>query len=142
MAKKFPSKISKHESHRLLALEQMELAELALDSRNYNASIGCSHMALELIMKSAIYKAGGVPPTSSVKGHDLLEISKVKIGNRKFLHSAICSDVTILPLWLIVYNRWDTSKRYEYLELDPLEMDDLISKYRRVFIWIKSKFVD
>lgn len=142
MIKNSASTISKHEAHRLLALEQIEMAQLALDSKNFNAAIGCSHMALELVMKSAIYKAGGMPPTSAVKGHDLLEISKVKIGKKKFLHSAMIADRTIHPLWLIIYNRWDTNKRYEYLELDPLEMDELISNYRRVFAWIRTKFVD
>ena len=126
----------------MLALEHKQTAEQALDARNFNAAISEAHLALELIMKSAIYKAGGIPPTSSKKGHDLVEISKTLVSGRKFLHRAINANNTMLPLWLTIYNRWDTSKRYQFLETDPLEMEELIGKYNRLFTWIRIEFVD
>jgi HEPN domain-containing protein len=130
------------ENHRLLALEKLRLAEMAIDEDLYNACIENCHFALELIMKAAIYKAGGTPPTSSKKGHDLLEISKVKINGVKFLHKKILSTRTVLPLWLKIYNRWDTDQRYQYHNIDPLEMDSLFDAYRGVFKWIENNYVD
>jgi HEPN domain-containing protein len=134
--------MTKFEEHRLLALEKLRLAEVAIDEQLYNACIENCHFALELIMKAAIYKAGGMPPTSAKKGHDLLEISKVKIGGVKYLHKKIMSTRTVLQLWLKIYNRWDTSKRYQYLEIDPLEMDSIFDAYRGVFKWIENNYVD
>ena len=130
------------EEHRLLALEKLRLAEMAITEGLYNACMENCHFALELIMKAAIYKAGGTPPTSSQKGHDLLEISMVKIDGMKFLHKKLMSTRTVVQLWLTIYNRWDTKQRYQYLEIDPLEIDDVFDAYRGVFKWIESNYVD
>lgn len=134
--------MNQFEEHRLLALEKLRLAELAIDEQLYNACIENCHFAVELIMKAAIYKAGGTPPATSKKGHDLLEISKTKIDGIKFLHKKILATKTVLHLWLRIYNRWDTSKRYQYLTIDYLEIDSLFDAYRGVFKWIENNYVD
>ncbi len=80
MAKKT---LSIHEEHRLLALERHQVAKHAFSQGWNNSVLDDYHMSMELIMKSAIYKHGGKPPTSSVKGHDLVEISKSTICGQR-----------------------------------------------------------
>jgi len=138
--------VPNYEQLRRLAIERHEIAKHALSQKWYNSAMGDYHMSLELLMKSAVYKHGGTPPTSSVKGHDLVEISKASIvgapRGMKNLHKAITADRTVVTLWTNINSAWDTSKRYKYLQLDPLDIDDLADAYERIFVWILTNYVE
>lgn len=83
---------------RELALENLQTANLALENELFNTALENCHYALEKIIKSAIYKEGGNPPTSGQKGHNLVEIANTRVNGRKYLHSAIKSDRNMLRL--------------------------------------------
>lgn len=55
------------------------------DDALYEQAIMNYHFGVEMIMKAAIYKAGGVPPTSGANGYNLLRKTSVEVGNKKFL---------------------------------------------------------
>jgi HEPN domain-containing protein len=120
------------------------LAEITLSSEEglENTVLENCHFALELMMKAAVIKAGGTPPETGQKGHDLLEISKVRIDGVKFLHSKIRSTRYICENWTTIYNRWNTSYRYQYLDLDTDDIGEFFEAYKRVIKWIENNFVN
>lgn len=134
--------MSKFEDYRLLALEKLRIAEISLDENMYNSCMENCHFSVELIMKSALYKAGGNPPTTSRKGHNLLEISKTKVDGVKLFHSKIRSTRNVRLLWAKIHSKWDTSMRYRDLGIGHEEMEELYRAYRGVFKWIQNNYVD
>ena len=133
-----------HEVHRLKAIEHFLMAERALDSDEplYDQAIMNCHFGSEMIMKAAIYKAGGIPPTSGADGHNLLKIAQVKIHNKKILHMAMNNHRFILPFWHKIVGAWDTNKRYEFMGLSESDYDDLYEAYTRFYQWIKIELVE
>lgn len=91
------------------------MADRALDSDEplYDQAIMNCHFGTEMIMKAAIYKVGGTPPTGGADGHNLLKIAQVKVHNKKLLHGAMNRHRFILPFWHKIVGAWDTNKRYE-----------------------------
>lgn len=127
---------------RELALENLQTANLALDNKLYNTALENCHYALEKIMKSAIYKEGGTPPTSGHKGHDLVEIANTKINGRKYLHNKIKSNSNMLKYWTEVGSFWKTHHRYEKLNIDAFDMDDMFDAYEGLVRWIDKNLID
>lgn len=140
--------LSIHEVHRLKAIEHFIMAERAMtpdfDGQKplYEQAIMNCHFGTEMIMKAAIYKAGGTPPTSGPAGHNLFKIAKTKVDNRKLLHRAINSNGFIIPFWHKIVGAWDTDKRYEFMGLSESDYDDLYEAYTRFYQWIKRKFLE
>ena len=137
-----------HEVHRLKAIEHFIMAERAMASEGegqeplYEQAIMNCHFCVEMIMKAAIYKEGGTPPTSGADGHNLLKIANTRIQGKKYLHSAIVSNRFIVPFWHKIVGAWSTDKRYEFMTLSELDYDDLFEAYRRFYQWIKTQFVE
>jgi hypothetical protein len=135
-----------HEVHRLKAIDHFTMAERAMDTDDgealYEQAIMNCHFGVEMIMKAAIYKAGGVPPTSGANGHNLLKIASTKVGNRKFLQGKINSNRSMLPMWGKIHSAWDTNKRYSFMDLPELDYEELYEAYRRFYQWIKVTFVE
>jgi hypothetical protein len=127
---------------RELALENLQTAELALEKKLYNTSLENCHYALEKIMKSAIYKEGGNPPTSGQRGHDLVEIANTKVNGRKYLHNKIKSNSIMLKYYTQVGSFWKTHQRYEKLNIDPFDMDEMFDAYEGLVRWIDKNLVD
>lgn len=130
-----------YEQLRLLALERKMIAVRSHADGLYNSAMGDFHMAVELIMKSAVYKNGGTPPTSARKGHDLVEIAMSTLSGMENLHSSILSSGNS-EKWTNINSAWDTSKRYQYFEFDPLDADELATSYERIFEWILINYVE
>ena len=124
------------------SLEDVEMARMAMECEFYDSAMERCHFALEKIMKAAIIKAGGRPPSKGPAGHNLLKLANVKINNRKFIHSAIISQRTILVSWHKIHSRWNTDLRYSSMDLHPLDYDDLYESYKRVYQWIRVTYVD
>lgn len=127
---------------RELALENLQTANLALENELFNTALENGHYALEKIMKSAIYKAGGQPPSSGQKGHDLVEIANTRVNGRKHLYNAIKSNGTMLKYWTQVSSFWKTHQRYEKLDIDPLDMDEIFDAYEGLVRWIDKNLID
>jgi HEPN domain-containing protein len=127
---------------RELALENLQTANLALENELFNTALENCHYALEKIMKSAIYKEGGNPPTTGQKGHNLVEIANTRVNGRKYLHNAIKSDRNMLRYWTQVSSFWKTHHRYEKLNIDPLDMDDIFDAYEGLVRWIDKNLID
>lgn len=127
---------------RELALENLQTANLALENKLFNTALENCHYALEKIMKSAIYKEGGVPPTSGQKGHDLVEIANTKVSGRKYLYNEIKSNSLMLKYWTQVSSFWKTHQRYEKLNINPDDMDDIFDSYEGLVRWIDKNLID
>lgn len=127
---------------RELALENLQTANLALENELFNTALENCHYALEKIMKSAIYKEGGVPPTSGSRGHDLVVIADTLIGGRKYLYNKIKSNGLMLKYWTQVRSFWATHQRYEKLSIDPLDMDEIFDAYEGLVRWIDKNLID
>lgn len=123
-------------------MENLQTANLALDNELFNTALENCHFALEKIMKSAIYKEGGTPPTSGQKGHNLVEVANTRVNGRKFLHNAIKSDRNMLRYWTQVSSFWKTHHRYEKLKIDPLDMDEIFDAYEGLVRWIDRNLID
>lgn len=136
--------IAIHEVHRLKAIEHFIMAERALDGEEplYEQAIMNCHFGTEMIMKAALYKAGGSPPTSGSEGHNLLKIAQTRVKNKKILHDAMNKNRFILPFWHKIMSAWDTNKRYEFMELPEADYDDLYEAYTRFYQWIKTELVE
>jgi HEPN domain-containing protein len=130
-----------YEQLRLLAIERRLIAQRAFEEEMYNSAIGDYHMAVELIMKSAVYKNGGTPPASSRRGHDLVEISISMLPDMENLHTSILSSGNT-EKWTNINSAWDTGKRYQYFEFDPLDADEFATSYERIFEWVLTNFVE
>lgn len=127
---------------RELALENLQTANLAVENELFNTALENCHYALEKIMKSAIYKEGGTPPSSGQKGHDLVKIANTRINGRKYLHNAIKTNRNMLKYWSQVSSFWKTHHRYEKLNIDPLDMDDIFNAYEGLVRWIDKNLID
>lgn len=127
---------------RELALENLQTANLAFENKLFNTALENCHYALEKIMKSVIYKAGGLPPTSGLKGHDLVEIANTRVKGRKLLHNRIRSNPSMLKYWTQVSSFWKTTQRYEKLNIDPLDMDEMFDAYEGLVRWIDKNLID
>ncbi|OFZ25780.1 MAG: hypothetical protein A2381_03415 [Bdellovibrionales bacterium RIFOXYB1_FULL_37_110] len=138
-------RIAIYEVHKIKAIEHFLMAEKAINHEVnplYEQMVMNCHMGVEMIMKAAIYKFGGIPPTHGPEGHNLLKIASTKIGKRKLLLDAINSTGFIQPLWHKIVSAWNINKRYEFMGLSPLDYDDLYEAYERFYRWIVAKFVD
>ena len=127
---------------RELALENLQTAGLALENCLYNTALENCHFALEKIMKSAIYKEGGNPPTSGSKGHDLVQIANTKINNRKYLHNKIKSHRVMLQYWTEVSSFWKIHQRYEKISIDEDDIEKMFDAYEGLVKWIDKNLVD
>jgi hypothetical protein len=135
------SDLPEYEVLRIKAIERFQMAELALNNSEgtdplYEQMVENCHFGLELIMKALIAKEGSVYP----RVHNLLILSNHRIAGVKFLHNKLTSDRNMLPLWLKISVLWDTNKRYEFLDADPMDYDDYYDAYYRIYKWMLNKF--
>lgn len=121
-------------------------AESLASDRIWQNALEQAHFSVEIAMKAAIAKAGYVPyPDSGTKGHSLVELTKCQIGKyKKTLGKAVREDRSIRPIFNEVLSAaaWQMHYRYEKHPLDPASIEDLLDKYRRIYLWVTSNYVD
>ncbi len=131
------NKLPEYEQLRLKAIERHELAMTIMSppggqEPSYDLMMENCHYSVELIMKALINKETSSHPQT----HNLIDLSNHKVRNVKFLHSLINKDRNIKILWLKICSMWDTSDRYAFMELDPLDFDEFFDAYTRVYKWM------
>ena len=120
------------------AIDYHEAANKLLPHNLFQNAIEQAHLSLELIMKAAIIKAGGTPPRS----HDLVHIAETKIKGKKFLIKNIKTSRHIRNSFSAVFSAWSMHDRYRRLPQDPYDAEQLIESYEKVYVWIRTNFVD
>lgn len=126
------------------ALGYHKSASVLLDQGLAKNALEQSHFSVEIVMKAAIAKAGvDKYPGSSKKGHDLVEIARCKIDQRKSLHQAVQADKGIRPTFNEVLSgaAWQMHHRYSKHPLDEASMRQLVEKYGRIYKWIEKNYL-
>lgn len=130
--------MSNHEVLRQRSIEDIESASILMDNQKYDQAIELCHFAIEKIMKAALEKQELSYPFT----HDLNLLANIKFQGRKFLLGRIKRNPTMLKYWELVHGRWNINLRYGFMNLDPLDYDELFEAYRGLVGWIRIQLVE
>jgi HEPN domain-containing protein len=96
------------------------------------------HLAVELAMKSVIARNEGKYPNRGWEGHNLETLISVKYKNgRSLARDAKEIGATVLSVGL---SAWSMNCRYKIMNDYP-SMEDTISAYKELYLWIKTNFL-
>lgn len=121
-------------------------AEALADDQIWQNALEQAHFSVEIAMKGAIAKAGYVAyPDSGRKGHDLLILAGCQIAKHKgTLRKAARADRSIQAIFNEVLSAaaWQMHHRYQIHPLDQGSIEELVEKYRRIYLWVMSNYVE
>lgn len=123
---------------RTRATEQHHSVEVLLEGGFVDKALEAAHLSLEIAMKTAISKKGGVYAHT----HNLKDLADVKIQNKKFLANELKSTKFIRPIFNRVHSAWRMGYRYTRVPYTSEDKNDLIEDFGRVYQWILTNFVD
>lgn len=98
------------------------------------------HLAVELAMKAAIVKNGGLYPESGGEGHDLKILIQTKFRDRKSSIVSTAKDIGATDQLSIGLSAWSMNCRYKIMT----SFDDMkasVDDYKELYLWIKTNFL-
>jgi HEPN domain-containing protein len=113
-------------------------ADLLFDQNLFQNSLEQAHLSVELIFKAAIHKAGGI----SMQVHDLRNLSETRVNGRRFLSKEITAQKNTRTEFNKIISAWNMQMRYEKLDWDFSEVEELLESYRKVYSWTKINYVE
>lgn len=98
------------------------------------------HFALELSMKAAIAKNGGIYPDYGKRGHNLEELVLCRFGDGVTSILLLAKERDALATVAIGLSSWSMDCRY--IVIESLEdMKDAINDYKELYQWIKENLL-
>lgn len=128
------------------ARDYNQSAESLATDKLWQNALEQAHFSVEIAMKATIAKAGYVPyPDSSKKGHDLIALAGCRIAKYgETIRKVARSDRRIQSIFNQVLSAaaWQMHHRYERHPLDSESIEELLEKYRRIYEWLMSNYVE
>jgi len=109
-----------------------------MNNEKYDQAIELSHFALEKIMKAALSKQEISYPLV----HDIVILANIKNRGEKYLLGHINKHHNMVKYWELIHGKWNVNLRYEFMNLDPGDFDDLFVAYRGLVGWIRTQLVE
>jgi len=120
---------------RLNSNDYLMMMELAYENKIYTQVLHNGHIAIELILKSAISKEKKEHP----EGHELLKLVMTKINGTP-VFSELNNDPRIQVYFNQLYTAWSMHYRYESRVVSPAETLDYLMSFREAYKWIRIKY--
>lgn len=117
------------------SVDYIYMMELAYNSGIYSQVLHNGHIALELILKSAISKEY----QKHLYGHEIRKLVAIEVGSVPILHY-INRDSQVQIHFNKIYTAWTMQYRYIVKPVSKNEAQVYLTAFKEAYIWTKAKY--
>lgn len=115
--------------------DYLEMMDLSYQNNIYGQVLHNGHIALELVIKSAISRQRGMHPY----GHEIRKLAKIEVNGTQLLIE-INKDPTVQKHFNAVYTAWKMHYRYEKKNVPPTEAIRYLNAFKEAYKWTRTKY--
>jgi HEPN domain-containing protein len=120
------------------AKEKSQSGLILLKYELYRDCIECLHFSCELGIKAVVLKNGSQPKST----HNLRDLVTTSYKGKKELYLALISNERVKKAFQRIYSAWTVEMRYNVVNLDRNDVDDMARCYGVVFKWLEKNFLN
>lgn len=115
--------------------DYLKIMDLAYQNKIYSQVLHNGHIAVELVMKSAISRQYGRHP----HGHEIRKLTNVEVNGSRLLIE-INKDLVDQRHFSMIYTAWKMHYRYIKKNVQPAEAIQYLNAFKEAYKWTRVKY--